>query len=45
MDKDFICEGILSNYYETELTKLIKHKAIKDYNGDDHKTRKPIIIV
>jgi len=29
MDKDFICVGLLPNYYETELTKLIKYEATK----------------
>ena len=45
IDKDFICVGLLPNYYEIELTKLIKYKAIKDYHDDDHKTSEPIIIV
>ena len=29
MNKDFICIELLPNYYETELVKLIKYKAIK----------------
>ena len=42
IDKYFICVRLLSNCYETELTKF---KAIKIYHGDDHKISEPIIIV